>query len=115
MLSLNVTRTGVEIRVDLETCKIKGTGSTVSFSLMTHTTKIVGRPKISIPTKFQLVTENPLITTCPNRCENWVFLNFLETESSYYTDSGNQSYRQKRDKHFTKVKFFCILDPLISR
>ena len=47
MLSLSVAQTGVEIRVDLETYKIKGTCSTVGFSVMAHKNKNVGRQKIS--------------------------------------------------------------------
>ena len=45
ILSLYVTRTGVEITGDLETSLIKGTRSTVSFSVMTHSTKNVGHQK----------------------------------------------------------------------
>ena len=110
-----MTRTGVEIRVDLETCKIKGTRSTVSFSVMTHRTKNVGHQKRNLLTKFQLSTENPLITTCPNRCENWVFLNFLEIESSYYTDSENQRYGQQYYTHVLCRTFFDILNPMWNR
>ena len=89
-----MTRTGVEIMADLETCKMKGTCSTVSFSVMSQMTKNVGHQKRNLLTKFELSTKNPLITTFPNRCEKWVSLNFLEIESSYCVDSENQSYRQ---------------------
>ena len=62
---------------------------------MTHGKKIVGRQKRNLLNKFQLSTKNSVITTCPNRCEKWVFLSFLEFDSSYITNSGDQSNRQK--------------------
>ena len=45
---------------------------------------------------------NPAISICQNR---W-FLNFLGTESSYLTDSGDQSYRIHPYKHFYFNHFF---------
>ena len=115
ILSLPVAQTGVEIRVDLENCKIKGTCSTVGFSVMTHNNKNVGRQKISPHTKLQLDTKNPLITTCPNRCEIWVFLIFLETGPSYGADSADQNYRQPLNPHFLFRPFFHYLNPISNR
>ena len=69
-------------------------------------TKLVDNQKLHIFFLLNAFSEhNPLITTSPNMCEKWVFLNFLETESSYYTDSGHQSYGQNCDKHISKMKF----------
>ena len=115
MLSLSVAQTGVEIRVDLENCKIKGTCSTVGFSVMTHKNKNVGHQKKHLLAKFQPDSIYRLITTCPNRCEIWVFLIFLETGASHGADSANQSYRQPLYTQFLFRLFFHFLNPISNR
>ena len=62
--------------------------------------------------KFQTSLIYHLITTCPNRCENWVFLIFLETGSSYGADSEDQSYRQPLYTHLLFRSFFHYLNPI---